>query len=364
MAKYTKAQVDTMTSEQYKENFNNDPEFRAYIDGEYNSAPNTATRPAGSVRPADVQTPAQTFANDPSWADEEQPAPVSAAAQPAAQPAPVAELPEKIHEYQPVDRNGRPVGGKQVFKYRTQDELIEKLTKAHSASSARIRELSRSRKLDEITDAGVTATKVPRPTDAVPATPEELAKELRSVRESNYALAIRVAVNTFLENCPEYAQRYRSQENNESLILAVGRAADDETDPDSYMRAFAKLRDVMDPVMPATAPAAAVPAPTPAPVEQPKRAGPAIRPANANRIGTGLSSADSFNPEVEAAPTKVAGVRLVMPNGQTKVMTLADWNKQSSEFQKRVLRNGSNAAQINALYDAEDQKRTAARSGR
>src|SRR5580692_12391470 len=38
MSKYTKAVVDAMNSEQYLEKFNNDPEFRLYIDGEYSQA--------------------------------------------------------------------------------------------------------------------------------------------------------------------------------------------------------------------------------------------------------------------------------------------------------------------------------------
>ena len=42
------------------------------------------------------------------------------------------------------------------FKYRNKEELIEKLTAAHSAASAHIRELSRNNKLEEIASAGPT----------------------------------------------------------------------------------------------------------------------------------------------------------------------------------------------------------------
>lgn len=39
------------------------------------------------------------------------------------------EVPELVYEYQPVDEHNRPLGGKQVIKYKTQDELIDKITK-------------------------------------------------------------------------------------------------------------------------------------------------------------------------------------------------------------------------------------------
>ena len=45
MAKYTKSEVDKMTSEQYRNLFDTDPEFRVYIDGPEYNAPRTATRP-------------------------------------------------------------------------------------------------------------------------------------------------------------------------------------------------------------------------------------------------------------------------------------------------------------------------------
>jgi hypothetical protein len=365
----TKASVGQLTSEAYLAEFNDavtGKQFAEKINALENAprTATTATRPRGSVRGEEPSaTPASSF--DPSF-DEIPAAPAPAV--PA--PAPVAETEgeEKVHSYQPVDRNGRPVGGKQVFKYRTDAELIEKLTKAHSASSARIRELSRSRKLDEITDAGVTATKVPRPTDVVPATPEELAKELRAVRESNYALSIRVAANTFLENCPEYATRYRTQANNESLILAIHRANDDETDPEAYMRAFTKMRDVMEPVVAAepTPVVVAVPAPAPAPVvPAPAPATPAIRPAQRAGISTGLSNADQTSLEnpVFEQPIKVVGVKLLI-DGKSQMMDFRSWDRLSSDSQKKILRNSANAAAINALYDAENERRAAARSAR
>ena len=44
--------------------------------------------------------------------------------------APTPEV-EQRYEYQPVDKHGRKVGGLQCIKYKTQDELIKKLTENH-----------------------------------------------------------------------------------------------------------------------------------------------------------------------------------------------------------------------------------------
>lgn len=384
----SKQELNAMTSDSYKAAFEG-PEgdsFRKRV-AELENQPVQTGRPRGSVRGEEVApNPAQTFANDPSWADvDEQPAPVVAPAPaPAAQPVAAvvtnfSQLPELTHEYQPEIKDKATgkvtqIGSKQVFRYRTvndpadQNSLVRQLQQAHAYASVKIRQLSRDRKLGEITDAGVTTTKVPRPTDVVPATPEELAKELRAVRESNYALSIRVAANTFLENCQEYATRYRTQANNESLILAIHRANDDETDPEAYMRAFTKMRGVMEPIAAEpTSVVVAVPAPAPAPVAAAPAtpAVPAVRATNTPRLATGLSNADSTssNDPFEAVPEKVAGVRLLI-DGKTQVMDFRSWDRLSSDSQKKILRNGANATAINALYDAENERRAAARSAR
>jgi len=158
--------------------------------------------------------------------------------------------------------------------------------------------------------------------------------------------------------------KYRSLENAQSVVLAVEKAGDDPTDPQSYHRAFANMQEYLEPVsQPVAAPAPeSVVAAAPAP--QVATAAPVVRPSNTARVATGLNNDNQFNPEVEAAPVQVPGVRLTMPDGKKQVMTLQEWNRQSSEFQKRVLRSSANTAQIEALYDAEDSRKAAARGGR
>jgi hypothetical protein len=66
---------------------------------------------------------------------------------PVAPPAPV----EQKYTYQPKDAEGRPIGGLQVIKYTTQEELIAKLTHNHEESIRGMREVRRKQRLG-ITD--------------------------------------------------------------------------------------------------------------------------------------------------------------------------------------------------------------------
>jgi hypothetical protein len=365
----TKASVGQLTSEAYLVAFNDavtGKQFAEKINALENAprTATTATRPRGSVRGEAAATPAET-SFDPSW-DDAPSAP--AAATPVVEPAPVAtkeqeisELPLMEHSYQPMV-DGKPAGGRQSFKYRTVNDpndpnsLVMQLQRAHSYASARIRTLSRDRKLDSIAAAG--AAPRTQPEKEIPTTVEGLAAELRAQRESNFALSVRAAVNEFQASVDW--TKYRSNENAQSVILAVERAADDPTDPASYQRAFLNMRDYLEPVKPATAaatvesiPAAAVVAPAPA-----------IRPAQRAGISTGLSNVDQTSLEnpVFEQPIKVVGVKLLI-DGKTQVMDFRSWDRLPSDRQKAILRNSSNVAAIEALYTAENERRAAARSG-
>jgi hypothetical protein len=360
----TREAVSRMTSEAYLEAFNS-PEtgdaFRKRIDVIENS-PHQATRSNGNVRGAEqpAQSVEQSF--DPSFDDVPNDAAVSAPA-PVAAVEPAAteeELPILEHSYQPLSRDGKPVGGLQKFKYRTQQELINKLTAAHMASSARIRELSRDRKLDELASGG-RATKVPVPSNEVPETIEELATELRQVRESNYFLAVRAAIADFTASAGW--NKYRSKENAESIVLAVTKAGDDPTDVASYHKAFAAMKAFIEPVAQPVVPATVDP--TPEPVVAPVAAAATARTAQRVGIATGLSlqdGGDDYQP-VEPVRSTVQGVKLII-DGKAQVMTLRVWDSLPSETQRRVLRNNANAAAVNALYEAQAVEQAARRSQR
>ncbi len=355
----TRESVARLTSEAYLEAFNSPDTGKQFAEkiNTLENTPRAATgRPRGNVRGEESSAVTPTPGFDPSFDDQpNQPAaavpaqPAAAtSAQPAAASAAVDEsLPELVHEYQPVDRNGRPVGHKQSFKYRTQAELIEKLTKAHSDASAHIRELSRNRRLEEIASAGPTAKNV-MPSTEVPKTMEELAKELLEQRQANYLLSVREALNTFRLSNKEWAKYSGDPENAKSLVLAISRAGDDPSSVESYTRAFAAMKDLLQPVV------VAEPASTPAPAPAPVVAAPAVRTAPSAGIATGFSNADSTSDDLFVEPTKVAGVKIVMPDGKTQVMTLAAYDRLGTDVQKRILRNAANANAVESLYLAED----------
>jgi len=354
----TNEQVGRMTSEEYKNNLETHGDaFRKRID-ELDAQPKTARRASGSVRGADAPTPAST-SFDPSFDDSPSAQPsVAAAAQPAA--AVEAELPLKEHIYQPTDKNGKPCGGRQRFEYRTDAELIEKLSKAHSAASSRIRELSRNRKLEEIATAGPTAKNF-KPSTEVPATMAELSAELLEQRQQNFLLSVREALNAF-QLSADWA-KYRSKENAESIVLAVSRAGSDPTDPQSFHAAFSQMKEFLIPVQAAETVANPVPAPTVEPVAAvaviPE---PAVR-ANAPRFATGLSSSDSSFSE-EAAPEPVRpGQVFTMPDGTKKVFTAHDLERMPSDAMKRLLRAPANAQKADILFSQQEQEK-AARMGR
>jgi hypothetical protein len=367
ISQLTHSSLNRLTSEQYLEAHNDPTTGKAFVTkvNEIENSPRQATRPAGSVRGADVsEQPVQSIGFDPSFDDAPGATPVpkpavTESAQPAAPATTDESLPELLHEYQPVDRNGRPVGGLQRFKYRTQTELIEKLTAAHMASSARIRELSRDRRLDELASAG-TVNKIPVPTDKVPDTMEELATELRAVRESNYFLAVRAAIADFTASAGW--NKYRSKENAESIVLAVTKAGDDPTDVASYHKAFAAMKAFIEPVAQPVVAATVDPMPAPV-VEQPKAA--AAAPARtAQRVGipTGLSNADGGGEDIRPEPQNVAPVGIVV--GGTRITSVAQWDRVPSDMQKRVLRNPASARIIDSLYAQQAEECSARRAQR
>jgi hypothetical protein len=366
----SKQELNAMTSDAYKAAFEgaNGDDFRKRV-SELENQPAPAGRKRGSVRGEEASPSAPTQGFDPSFDDAPTAAPDFPAVAPVVEPAPVAtkeqeisELPLREHSYQPMV-NGKAAGGLQKFKYRTVNDpndpnsLVLQLQKAHSYASAKIRQLSRDRKLGEITDAGVEATKVPRP-NALPknVTLEELAQQ-------NYILSVRSALSEFKLRCPEYVQRYVSDENAQALILHVQKRGD-ETSPESYIEAFqwAVREGVIEPVV-AAVPAPVVVAAVPASASAPVAAVPAPAPEPARRtygIPTGLSSLDGGEDNTPAAPLNAAPSVGIVING-TRITSIAQWDRLSADAQKKALRNPSLAAIVNQMYDQQAQEATARR---
>ena len=119
MAKLRKFDVEQLSADQFAAKMK-DPDFKAEFDALY---------------PVEIQAPVETIdpegfpvAQAPTAVAQDSEGVVAPIA-PAA-PTPAADV-EQRYEYQPVDKHGRKVGGLQVIKYKTQDELVKKLTENH-----------------------------------------------------------------------------------------------------------------------------------------------------------------------------------------------------------------------------------------
>ena len=280
---WTKSEVNKMTSEQYKELYGNlaagltpDQEaFRNFVDG---NTPTEVVEPGirmAQPSPRSRTEIAEVQAFDPSF-DEEPAAPVvevvsepQTVEQPAAVvPAPVvetpAELPEKAYEYVITDDNGKQIGGKQVFKYRTQDELIEKLRD----SNVHVRRMAQKLREDKL----MNGTDVPE--DATAAEPlvlrQRLSAEERAAWEakledpaeaakaqyvldrdddrgvqntlltSNYENRVLLSIESFKNRNRDYVL---SQDSAAKLIGYVERRGLDPTNPRNYQKAYDALRE-------------------------------------------------------------------------------------------------------------------------
>ena len=244
----TPESLDRLTSDQYRAAFDDAVTGKEFV-AKVNALEN-APRPrrgAGSTRssePVIEQAPAPT-GFDPSFDEFPEPraATAVAPAQPEAQPAtkqPVTEeLPQKIYSYQPVDKSGKPVGGLQSFKYRTDAELIDALKKAHMNATVALR----TRKAQEIIESAekvATAYQEPKFLDPKDNPNAEQINQLTANAIKNATLS---ALNLFQQNNPAYV---RSNENAAALINWVGKSGRDPGDAATWELAWAALKPYLE----------------------------------------------------------------------------------------------------------------------
>jgi hypothetical protein len=154
-------------------------------------------------------------------------------------PAPV-ELPEQRYEYQPTDEQGRPLGGMQVIKYKTPDELAEKLRDQNIELVRKLRSVTRKQRLGIVEESTIPddAERFARPIEfkqqdltleerykisqdlndpqkfdaardrllesALGQTPETLRKTLTDQQIVTMQLLARSNASTFMETHPEF----------------------------------------------------------------------------------------------------------------------------------------------------------------
>ena len=368
-------QLDAMTSDQYKQNFEgpNGAAFRARINELENGPRPAATRPAGNERGEEgpASTPGMT-SFDPSFDNDPNDGPSSAA--PAAVPpargvrgrveqpaaAQPAAAPRQLLEwvYQPTDKEGRPLGGLQKFKYDPSlpvddpKSLASQLTK----SNIHVRRMAAEKKIEAVIDEVKRVETGYKPPVFLTVDQHPDAEALNEVTRNTIANGIQSAMNAFRQGHPEFVA---SEANAVALVKWVEKSGRNPVDAQTWELAWAALKPYIA-VVPV--PAAEVPAPAPAPVAV-VAAPVVVTTHHAVGAATGLSDADTFNEEPVAVATKVQGVKIVL-DGKTQVVDLRTWDRMPSEQQRRVLKIQSNAQAIDALYNAEVQRRSVARGAR
>ena len=149
---YTAAQIDNMSASEYAANLQ-DPEFIAEVDAMSASAPITDPETGLPIAAStNVEVP---VVSEP---------PVVAASEPAVVVQVAPTVTEQRYEWQPTDANGKPLGGKQVITYKSQEELIQKFTEQNNLILRQMRKLSNDVKLGLTPDIDVpvSAKRLPK----------------------------------------------------------------------------------------------------------------------------------------------------------------------------------------------------------
>jgi hypothetical protein len=117
--------IENLSSADYAKKMNTDPAFAAEVNALLKNPPKNpvaGTVPVEEVAPVTVPSPA-----------------------PIAAPAPVEEVPEQRYEWQPTDENDRPIGGRQVILYRTEQEKFDKVINANNLLIRQLRKVNREK---------------------------------------------------------------------------------------------------------------------------------------------------------------------------------------------------------------------------
>jgi len=152
-------------------------------------------------------------------------------------------LEEKRYEYQPTDDENRPIGGRQVIKYHTEEELRDKLRDQNVSLIRKLRQETKKvrlgiiendelpenvQKLDDLDDTPPQeltdeeryelARKLQDPVTAFEAVTtiaeRQVKPELRALKQENWSLRAKLESRIFVEANPDY---YKCQENFEAI---------------------------------------------------------------------------------------------------------------------------------------------------
>jgi len=273
---------------------------------------------------------------------------------------------EKIYKYQPTDAEGRPIGGAQVIKYTTVDELRDKLTEQNVLLVRKLREQTKKVRLgieereelpEDIQHADGFIQFAPRdlsdeerydiarrladPTTSAQATQElieasvgapldSIGKTLQSTQQEVISLRAKLEANAFVADNPDY---YRCQENFEAITSWMVRY-DLAPVKANFQKAYDTLKaqglliEGAAPVVEIVAPVVEVPI---APLE------PVQEQVVQHRIPSGLTremSSDSGVP-LQAG----SEITYKLPNGQVLTGLAAIAAMPGEEYKTRLLRD-------------------------
>lgn len=162
----------------------------------------------------------------------------------------MSEVEEKIYKYQPTDDLGRAIGGLQVIKYKTQDELVQKIQEQNILLIRKLREQTRKNRLGIVEDEELPEN-IQRVEEQVEFQPRDLSneemyeisrdlvdptksadaasrlleaklggplesfgKEFQKLQMDNLVLRAKIEANAFIADNPDY---YKCPENFEAI---------------------------------------------------------------------------------------------------------------------------------------------------
>lgn len=283
------------------------------------------------------------------------------------------ELVEKLYEYQPTDEENRPIGGKQVIKYKTNEELAEKLREQNVLLIRKLRQETKKNRLgileDEQLPEGIQrydggiqfaprdltdeerfeiARQLIDPTTAVDAMERlvearlgaplgKVGTKVNELEQENVALKAQVAAEAFVRSNPDY---YVCDENFQTIVAWMLRY---ELAPSkaNFQLAYETLKTQGALIL---GPAPIVPVVEPEPVVVP------VEPTPVIPVASALNSDNSSN----VGPITQGGSEIIyefVSNGQVKQLTGLDAVRAmpGEEYKRRLLTDKNFAKMVDKL---------------
>jgi hypothetical protein len=303
----------------------------------------------------------------------------------------IEQQPEKIYRYQPTDESGRPLGGVQVIKYTTHEELADKLRDQSVLLLRKLRSETRKNRLGIVEDETISedaqrfagpvefkpkeltseeryeiSRKLIDPTTVFEATsqlfeaafgasPAVFGQTLQNVQQDNFTLKAKIEADAFAE---EEHRFYKCPENAEAITAWIARYGLAPT-KQNFHEAFNKLNEQGVLIQaPDVAPIQTVSVEEtrqPLPVVEPQ---PVIVPPVVPRIGSGLTREIASDTGTSPQPGSDIVYDLVSNGHTTRLTGLQAVRAMSGdEYKRRLLTDKDFGKKVDALEAGAKQPR-------